>query len=123
MLHLELDLLQTLTLAALVYFAGLQIRRRVAFIDRLNIPAAVVGGLLFALLVLVTRDRLLTIQLATTAQPVFNVAFFTTIGMSASLALLRAGGTPVLVFFLFSTLFCLVQNFAGMGVARAFGFN
>lgn len=121
MLHLELDLLQTLTLAALVYFAGLQVRRRVDFIDRLNIPAAVVGGLIFALFVLVTRDRLLTIQLATTAQPVFNVAFFTTIGMSASLALLRAGGTPVLVFFLFSTLFCLIQNVAGIGVARAFG--
>lgn len=121
MLHLELDLLQTLTLAALVYFAGLQIRRRVGFIDRLNIPAAVVGGLIFAIVVLATRDRLLTLQLATTAQPVFNVAFFTTIGMSASLALLRAGGPPVLVFFLFSTLFCLIQNFAGIGVARAFG--
>ena len=45
MLELKLDLLQTLTLAAVVYFAGVQLRQRIAVLDRLNIPSAVVGGL------------------------------------------------------------------------------
>jgi glutamate:Na+ symporter, ESS family len=118
---LKLDLLQTLSLAAVVYFAGLQLRRRVAVLDRLNIPSAVIGGLLFATFVLVTRDRVLNVQLDTAAQPVFNVAFFTTIGMGASLAVLRAGGVPVIVFLVLSILFCFVQNFLGIAVARAFG--
>jgi len=119
----ELDLLQTLTLAAVVYFVGIELRRRVAFVDRLNIPAAVVGGLLFTILAAVARTRGVTVQLDTSAQQVLIVAFFTTIGMGASLALLRRGGIQVLTFLLFATAFCFVQNFVGMGIATAFGEN
>jgi ESS family glutamate:Na+ symporter len=121
MIELKLDLLQTLSLAAVLYFVGLKIRERIGWLDRLNIPAAVVGGLLFALLVLAGRDRFLTVQLDTAAQPVLSVAFFSTIGMSASLALLRTGGLQVVIFLLFSIAFCFVQNFIGIGIARAFG--
>jgi glutamate:Na+ symporter, ESS family len=123
MLTLKLDLLQTLSVAAVLYFLGLQLRQRIGWLDRLNIPAAVVGGMLFALLVLAGRDRFLSVQLDTAAQPVLSVAFFSTIGMSASLALLRAGGLQVLIFLLFSTLFCFVQNFLGIAIARGFGEN
>ena len=88
---LKLDLLQTLTLAAVVYFLGLVLRRRIGILDRLNIPSAVVGGLLFAVLVLVTRDRVVNFEFDRAMEPVLNVAFFTTIGMGASLAVLRDG--------------------------------
>ncbi len=121
MLDLKLDLLQTLSLAAVLYFLGLQLRRRIGWLDRLNIPAAVVGGLLFALLVLAGRDRFLSVQLDTAAHPLLSVAFFSTIGMGASLALLRAGGLQVVTFLLFATLFCFVQNFLGIAIARGFG--
>lgn len=118
---LKLDLLQTLTLAAVVYFLGLQLRRRIRILDRLNIPSAVVGGLLFAALVLIARDRLLNFELDTAMQQTFNVAFFTTIGMGASMAVLRAGGVQVVTFLVLSILFCFVQNFVGIAVAGAFG--
>lgn len=121
MLDLKLDLLQTLSLAALLYFAGLELRKRIGWLDRLNIPAAVIGGLIFALLVLAGRDRFLTVQLNTAAQPTLSVAFFSTIGMGASLALLRAGGLQVVIFLLFATVFCFVQNFLGIAIARGFG--
>jgi ESS family glutamate:Na+ symporter len=121
MLSLKLDLLQTLTLAAVLFLIGLELRKRIGWLDRLNIPAAVVGGLIFALLVLVGRDRFLSVQLDTAAQPLLSVAFFSTIGMGASLALLRAGGLQVVIFLLFATLFCFVQNFLGMAIAEGFG--
>ena len=121
MLTLKLDLLQTLSLAAVLFLIGLELRKRIGWLDRLNIPAAVVGGLLFALLVLAGRDRFLSVQLDTAAQPVLSVAFFSTIGMGASLGLLRAGGIQVVVFLLFATLFCFVQNFLGIAIARGFG--
>jgi ESS family glutamate:Na+ symporter len=121
MLSLKLDLLQTLSVAAVLYYVGLQLRQRIRWLDRLNIPAAVVGGLLFALLVLAGRDRFLAVQLDTSAQPVLSVAFFSTIGMGASLALLRAGGLQVVIFLLFATAFCFVQNFLGLAIARGFG--
>ena len=123
MTDLKLDLLQTLTLASLVYFAGIQLRRRIGLLDRLNIPSAVVGGLLFTLLVLLLRQQGVTIELNTALQSTLSVAFFTSIGMGASLALLRAGGIQVLIFLLFATVFCLVQNFVGMGIATAFDEN
>jgi len=118
---LKLDLLQTLTLAAVVLFLGLQLRRWITVIDRLNIPAAVVGGLVFAVLVLVSRDRLVNVEIDTAMQPTLNVAFFTTIGIGASLAVLRAGGLQVITFLILSIVFCFVQNFLGIAVANAFG--
>ena len=89
MTELKLDLLQTLSLAALVYFGGIQLKKRVRWLDRLNIPAAVVGGLCFTLLVILLRNRGVSVQLDTALQSTLSVAFFTSIGMSASLALLR----------------------------------
>jgi ESS family glutamate:Na+ symporter len=121
MINLKLDLLQTLSLAAVLYFVGLQLRKRIGWLDRLNIPAAVVGGLLFTIFTTLTYERFMSVQLDTTAQPVLSVAFFTSIGMGASLALLRAGGLQVLVFLLFATGFCFVQNFLGIVIATAFG--
>lgn len=121
MLEIRLDLLQTLALAAVVYYLGVKLRQRIAVLDRLNIPSAVVGGLLFAAIVFACRDRLLNLVLDTSAQPVLNVAFFTTIGMGASLALLRRGGVAVLVFLAFSVATCFIQNGVGMVLAAAFG--
>ncbi|HET9385361.1 MAG TPA: sodium/glutamate symporter [Gemmatimonadales bacterium] len=117
---LKLDLLQTLTLAAVVLFLGLALRRRIAILDRLNIPSAVVGGLTFAVLVLVAHDRVLNLEVDTAMQSTLNVAFFTTIGMGASVAVLRAGGVQVIIFLALSIVFCFVQNFLGMSVAGAF---
>jgi ESS family glutamate:Na+ symporter len=123
MTDIKLDLLQTLSLAGLVYFGGIQLRKRVVWLDRLNIPAAVVGGLLFTTLVLILRNWSITIQLDTSMQATLSVAFFTSIGMGASLALLRRGGLQVLVFLVLATLFCLVQNFLGIAIATGFGEN
>lgn len=123
MTNLKLDLLQTLSLAGLVYFGGIQLRKRIAWLDRLNIPAAVVGGLLFTILVLLLRQRSIAVQLDTAMQATLSVAFFTSIGMGASLALLRRGGLQVLIFLLLATLFCLVQNFLGIAIALGFGEN
>ncbi len=119
-IRLELDLIQTLALAAPVYYAGLVLRRRVRFLDRLNVPSAVLGGLVFALLATLLRG-VVSLELDTGAQPLFMVAFFTSLGMEASLALLRAGGVQVVLFLAFATVFCFVQNGAGMAIAGAFG--
>jgi glutamate:Na+ symporter, ESS family len=123
MTDLKLDLLQTLSLAALVYFAGIRLQKRIGWLDRLNIPAAVVGGLLFTLLVMLLRQRGVGVQLDTALQPVLSVAFFTSIGMGASLALLRRGGIQVLIFLVLATLFCFIQNFVGIAIALGFGEN
>jgi ESS family glutamate:Na+ symporter len=116
---LDLDLLQTLTLAAVVYYLGVKLRARVSLLDRLNIPSAVIGGLLFAALVLALRGRAVNLELNIAAQPVLNVAFFTTIGMGASIALLRKGGVAVAAFLAFAIVACFAQNLLGMAIAAS----
>jgi ESS family glutamate:Na+ symporter len=119
--EVELSLLQTVTLAAVVYYAGVLLRREVPLLNRLNIPSAVIGGLLFALLVFALRDRVLNLRLDTSTQPLLSVAFFTSIGMGASVALLRTGGVPVLTFTALAVAVCFLQNFLGIGLATVLG--
>jgi len=121
--HFQPDAAQTLALAALVLLVGLYLKRRIGILDRLNLPAPVVGGLLAAGLLLVLRQRVATFQFDATLQPILMIAFFTTIGMNASLPLLKKGGIQVFIFLAMSTFVCFVQNFLGMGIAAAFGVN
>jgi ESS family glutamate:Na+ symporter len=116
------DAAQTIAYAAAVVFLGLLCKRKIGILDRLNLPAPVVGGLLAAALLLVLRQaQVASFQFDTTLQPILQVAFFTTIGMSASLPLLKKGGTAAVIFLLLSTVLIFVQNFLGIGIAVAFG--
>jgi ESS family glutamate:Na+ symporter len=115
---LKLDMLQTLALAAIVLFVGYGIRRRVNFLDRYNIPAPVVGGFLFASLSLALRlTGVLAFEFDTTLQTPLMIAFFTTIGLGASLSLLKVGGPQVLLFWALATLLAFLQNLAGVAAA------
>ena len=71
---LKLDLLQTLSLAAVVYFVGISLRQRIGWLERLNIPAAVIGGLLFTAVTTAAHNRWFELQLDTSTQPVLLVA-------------------------------------------------
>jgi ESS family glutamate:Na+ symporter len=115
------DAAQTIAFAAGVVFLGLMLKKFVRILDRLNLPAPVVGGLLAATLILILRQAgTATFHFDTTLQPILQNAFFTTIGMSASVPLLRRGGVTAAIFLSMSTALCLVQNFIGMGIASAF---
>ena len=120
---ISLDLIQTVGLAAFMYWIGILVRRKINFIDKLNIPAAVIGGLIFANINLFLRDRIINITFNTSMQQLLMIAFFATIGISASVPLLKKGGVQVIIFLFVSTIFCFLQNFIGMGVARFFGVN
>ncbi|MFN0177579.1 MAG: sodium/glutamate symporter [Gemmatimonadales bacterium] len=121
---LKLDMIQTLAVAALVLFLGYGIRRRVGLLDRFNIPAPVIGGFLFATAALVLRQTgVLAFEFDTTLQAPFMVAFFTTIGLGASLGLLKIGGPQVLLFWGLATLLAALQNGVGVAIAKGLGVN
>lgn len=121
---LTLDQVQTVALAGLVLFLGYGIRRRVPLLARYNIPAPVVGGLLVAGLVTAFHARGVTlIAFDTSLQAPLMIAFFTSIGFGASVALLRVGGPAVALFFALSTGFAVVQNVLGAAAAWALGQN
>ena len=119
---LALDQIQTVAFAGIVLFIGYGIRRMIAFLARYNIPAPVIGGLLIAAVITAARARGITLFTFDTAlQTPLMIAFFTTIGFGASVALLRVGGPAVLLFFVASTIMAIVQNLIGAGVAWGLG--
>jgi ESS family glutamate:Na+ symporter len=119
---IQLDFVNTLAAAGLVLFAGYAIQRRVGILSRYNIPAPVIGGLLVAIVVSALRaaghD---VVRFDTTLQPPLMIAFFTTIGFGASVALLRSGGPAVALFLGLATVVAVAQNLAGGAVAAALG--
>jgi glutamate:Na+ symporter, ESS family len=120
---LKLNAVHVVALAAFGIALGVWIKDRLRVLDRLNIPASVVGGLVYALAALLLRDRYLNLEMDMALRDILMVAFFTTIGMSASLRLIREGGAQVLYFFGIATVAAVLQNVLGMGVARMFGLD
>jgi ESS family glutamate:Na+ symporter len=119
---LKLDMIQTLALAAVVLFIGYAIRRRVGFLDRYNIPAPVVGGFLFAAAGLGLRlGGVMAFEFDTTLQTPLMVAFFTTIGLGASLGLLKVGGPQVLLFWVLASVLAVLQCAVGLALATGMG--
>jgi ESS family glutamate:Na+ symporter len=115
---LKLDMVQTLALAAVVLFFGYAVRRRVGVLDRYNIPAPVVGGFIFAAVALGLRlSGVLAFEFDTTLQAPLMIAFFTTIGLGASLALLKVGGPQVLLFWVLASILATIQDAVGVGLA------
>jgi ESS family glutamate:Na+ symporter len=117
---LKLDLVLTLALSALFLYFGYFIQRRIPLLRKSSIPAAAIGGLLFALLVLALRSRgTLAVALDTSLRAPLQTIFFTTIGLSATVSLLKAGGWRMGFFWLIASVTAIVQNVVGMGLARA----
>lgn len=121
---LKFDMIQTVSLAAVLLFVGYGIRRRIGFLDRFNIPAPVIGGFLFAALALALRQSgVFAFEFDTTLQTPFMVAFFTSIGLGASLGLLKKGGPQVAVFWVLASLLAVVQSGVGVGLASLLGID
>jgi glutamate:Na+ symporter, ESS family len=121
---LSVGLIGSVALAGLVLFLGYGIRRLIPPLDRLNIPAPVIGGLLVAIALTVARSYQVAVPtLDTTLQTPLMIGFFTTLGFAASYRLLRIGGTQVIVLLVATSLYAIVQNLAGMAVATAFGLH
>ncbi len=120
----ELDLVHTLAFAGVALLLGHGLRRLVPLLERYNLPAPVLGGLVIAVAVLIARGQGVTlVKFDTTLQSPLMIAFFTTIGFGASLSLLKIGGPQVLRFFLIATVFAVLQNVVGILIALGFGLH
>lgn len=116
-----------------------------AVLQRFNIPAPVVGGLLLSLVILAgnlsgvlaarfetsvnaqwwtwlvtTEPEWLKAPAKNVNQP-FLVAFFTCIGLNASWTLVKRGSAQVLLFLGLAVVLAVLQNCVGIGLAKLMG--
>jgi len=118
---LQLDAVQTLAFAGIALFLGYALCRAIPVLGRYNLPPPVIGGLVFAIAAWIAHDRGAALfVLDTGLQSPLMIAFFTTIGVNASLRLLRVSGKQVVVFLGLASLFAVAQNLLGMAVAVGF---
>ncbi|MCG4580796.1 sodium/glutamate symporter, partial [Clostridium cochlearium] len=118
-MEIKLDMMQTAALAVVVYYFGAWVKTKIQILEKFCIPAPVVGGLIFAFLHLFLRQSgALTLELDTTLQKPFMMVFFTSIGMGASIELIKKGGLQVVIFWLVASLLCVFQNAIGVALAK-----
>jgi ESS family glutamate:Na+ symporter len=105
-----------------VYFVGVILTRRIAWLRAYNIPEPVIGGFLAAIVIwalysvsgfsidfeMATRDKLLVI-------------FFASVGVNARLSNLLAGGRPLGVLCVLTVIFVVLQNVLGRLGVSLFG--
>ncbi|MDD7305391.1 MAG: sodium/glutamate symporter [Peptoniphilaceae bacterium] len=121
---IEFDVLQTVGLSVLAYLFGSKIKEKVKFFQKFFIPSPVIGGLIFSILVfLFNKFGLVEIKFDTSMQDFFMNMFFTCIGFTCSIKLLKKSGFLGLKLALAIILFLFVQNLIGVGLASLLGIN
>ena len=114
--------LMSVTLAIVIFFIGAGVNRVVAPLQRWNIPKAVTGGLLAALVTFALYE-LAGVEVVFTlgARDVLLLYFFTGIGLNARLSDLVAGGRPLLILLGVTLAYLILQNVIAAGAVRALG--
>ncbi|GAA0714207.1 sodium/glutamate symporter [Paraclostridium ghonii] len=123
-LTLNLNIAATIALTCFLIILGKTLKKQILILDRLCIPAPVIGGILFALLVfLLNQFNILSVVLDTSLQSTFMVAFFTTVGIGASFNLIKKGGKSVLIYWIFCIILIFAQNIIGLFGAMLTGLD
>ncbi|WP_027626821.1 sodium/glutamate symporter [Clostridium lundense] len=121
-MEIKMDMMQTAALAVVIYYFGAWVKTKWQLLERFCIPSPVVGGLIFAFLNLFLRQAgMLNLTLDTTLQKPFMMVFFTTIGMTASIDLIKKGGLQVIIFWLVASVLCIFQDVLGVALAKVTG--
>lgn len=119
--NIKLDIFSTMALATFVFYFGIYCKNKIQFFSKYCIPAPVIGGLIFSIIVLLFKiTNIATITLDTTLQTVFMTVFFTSVGYTASIKILKKGGIKVLIFLGLSTLLVIFQNILGVTLSKIF---
>ena len=121
---LELDMYQATAVAAVVLLLGRILVDKIAILRRYCIPAPVVGGFIYAIVHLAVRSAgIVEISADMTLKNVFMVAFFCSVGYTASFKMLKKGGIQTLIFLGLAVVMVVAQNCLGAGLATAFGLD
>lgn len=122
MLHFELDELTTLVVGIIALFVGRWIRQSVPFLRKIDMPNAVVGAMVVAMIILFMQLFFkIDVVFGSRTKDALLLIFFTSIGLSAKLAALKSGGRPLVILCLVTVAALVAQNLSGAALATAWG--
>ena len=124
MFSLNLDTTYTLILSIILFIIGDFIKNKVNIFNRFCIPSPVIGGLLFCVLTLLLRIfNICTISMDTSLMDFLICFFFTTVGISMSMSLVKKGGKSLLKYWFLCGILSYFQNTIAVIVSKFIGIN
>lgn len=124
MFEYKFNMAETLAMAVILLLVGRFIKSKVSFFEKFFIPAPVIGGVIFSIITLIGHNTgSFMFSFEGSLKDLLMIAFFTTIGFAASFGMLKKGGIQVFIFLLVATGLVVIQNFAGVSMAKFFGLN
>ena len=117
----DVEAIDVLVLSILVLYLGLYLNRKIRFLGDNYIPPAVTGGLICSAVVAVIYSAAdLQIRFDLEIRDTLLLVFFSTIGLSAKLRTLAAGGKALAVLVLVAAVFLVIQDATGISLAMLF---
>ncbi|MCZ6834500.1 MAG: sodium/glutamate symporter, partial [Planctomycetota bacterium] len=121
-MDIEIAGVDFLILSIVVLYLGQFLTRRISILGNNNIPPAVTGGLVCSGMVALLHtfsDMTITFDMA--QRDLLLLVFFSTIGLGAKFRSLLEGGKALGLLLGCATVFLIVQNTTGVGLAMLFG--
>lgn len=124
MFEYQLNMAETVGFAIILLLLGRWIKKKISFFEKFFIPAPVIGGTLFSIILLIGHQtETFTFTFNDDIKNLLMIAFFTTVGFSASLKILKKGGVGVALFLLAAVVLVILQDIVGPVLAKALGIN
>ena len=121
-LTFKADAIMTTAMAAVLLLIGFYLKGKVKVLNKYCIPAPVVGGFLFMFITFIGHiTNTFAFNFDTYFQSPFMLVFFTTVGLGASIQLLKKGGKLLVIYWLIAGVISVFQNFIGVGVSKVVG--
>lgn len=118
----QINLVDTLIISIVVLFIGNILTQRIPFLEKYSIPQAVSGGMLCSLVILaIIKLGGPKVIFDLTLRDALLLAFFSTVGLSAKLSRLKAGGRPLILLVACAAVFLVIQNTIGILLAKGLG--
>ncbi|MDO5114736.1 MAG: sodium/glutamate symporter [Synergistaceae bacterium] len=122
MTELNFNLVETIAVSTAILWLGMFLRRRVGTLGKYNIPAPVIGGVIFALASWALKDSF-SFNFDMMVKDPLMITFFTSIGLAASLKMLKQGGPQVFIFLIVAALLVLMQDVVAVGLSYVTGIH
>ena len=118
-LNINVDAIMTCAMAAVLLLIGFWMKGKVKVLNKYCIPAPVIGGFLFMFITFIGHiTSSFSFNFDTYFQNPFMLAFFTTVGLGASIQLLKKGGKLLIIYWLIAGVISVFQNVIGIGVSK-----
>lgn len=117
---MELNILQTLSLLIIFLVIGYALQKNVKVLRDNYVPAPVIGGLLFSIILAITKSSF-NLKLDFSALPIFVAGFFLSIGLRIDLSTFKKNIKLQLLFLVIVIAVALMQNVVSLGIGKTFG--